>query len=154
MMVSAKKASGGVAVGGKTKISHVVQNEKIFLVLGEGLHQGRHSKVILLAAIYIPGGRMNPIGFEKSHEPRRRVRRAQVARAGIGFHQVQERQRKESPCSPEKGSAFNFPVSTHSLSYYLNTISRKDALLATSIKSSFQLEFSKVALTVILSTTP
>ena len=96
---------------------------------------------------------MNAIWLEKSHEPQGWVRRMEVARTGIGFHQVQEGQRKKSPCSPEKGPALNFPIPAHFSSNGPNTVSRKGALLATSIRSSFQVEFPKDALLAISSTT-
>ena len=77
----------------------------------------------------------------------------EVARPGVGFHQVQEWQRKKSPCSSEKGPALNFPIPAHFASDGPNAVSRKGALLATSIRSSFQVEFAKDALLAISSTT-
>ena len=56
-------------MGGKSEVSHVVQDQKIVLVLGKGLHQGRHPEIVFLPTVYVPGGRVNAIGLEEGHEP-------------------------------------------------------------------------------------
>ena len=99
---------------------------------------------------------MYSVGLEEGHEPQRGALGSDACRSpvtGAGFHQVEEGQRKQSPCSSEKGPALNFPISAHLVSDFQNTLSRNGALFATSIRSSFQVEFFRTALLAISSTT-
>ena len=78
---------------GESKISHVVQNEQIFLMFFERLHQGRHAEIKLSASMDVPGRRVHAIGFEEGHEPQGWLLRW-IAPDG-SFHEVQPGQRQQ-----------------------------------------------------------
>jgi hypothetical protein len=54
LMVTRKKTPGGVAVGRKAKVTHIVQYQEVLLVMCKRAHQWGHPKVAFRTAFNIP----------------------------------------------------------------------------------------------------
>jgi len=113
-VVTTEEAAGRVGMGGEAEVPEVVEDEEVVLVLGKGLHEGRHPEFVFRAAADVPGGRMYSIGFEQGHETHRRS----LLLFGGTFHHVEEGEGEQSTGTSEEraaGDAERFGVGVHSV---------------------------------------